>query len=108
VQEAKYEVAMRDLNKAQAQLDEKQRELDAVQAMYDRAMKEKQVTISLLERKTLNIILQMHLCCRRPANKFCELPRAVEGLILILIAGSWDPIQEPLALPIRNKLINSV
>jgi dynein heavy chain len=43
VQEAKYEVAMRDLNKAQAQLDEKQRELDAVQAMYDRAMKEKQV-----------------------------------------------------------------
>ncbi len=34
---------MKDLNKAQAQLDEKQRELDAVQALYDQAMKEKQV-----------------------------------------------------------------
>ena len=33
---------MSDLNKAQAQLDEKQRELDKVQAMYDEAMKYKQ------------------------------------------------------------------
>ena len=38
---------MQDLNKAQAQLDEKQRELDAVQAMYDQAMKEKQVNRQL-------------------------------------------------------------
>jgi len=36
---------MRDLNKAQAQLDEKQRELDAAQAMYDQAMTEKQVSV---------------------------------------------------------------
>jgi len=36
---------MKDLNKAQAQLDEKQRELDAVQALYDQAMKEKQVWV---------------------------------------------------------------
>ena len=43
IQEAKFNAAMFDLNKAQAQLDEKQRELDAVQAMYDAAMSEKQV-----------------------------------------------------------------
>jgi len=42
VQEAKYESAMRDLNMAQAQLDDKQRELDAVRALYDQAMSEKQ------------------------------------------------------------------
>ena len=34
---------MGDLNKAQAQLDDKQRELDAVQAEYDKAMSHKQV-----------------------------------------------------------------
>ena len=43
VQEARYNAAMNDLSKAQAQLDEKQKELDAVQAMYDGAMAEKQV-----------------------------------------------------------------
>lgn len=36
---------MTDLQKAQAQLDEKQKELDAVQAMYDKAMREKQELI---------------------------------------------------------------
>lgn len=46
VQQAKYEAAMKDLNKAQAELDDKQRELDAVQAMYDQAMREKQVQTS--------------------------------------------------------------
>jgi dynein heavy chain len=34
---------MKDLNKAQDQLDDKQRELEAVQAQYDQAMAEKQV-----------------------------------------------------------------
>lgn len=43
VQQAKYDVAMADLNQAQAQLDEKQKELDEVQAIYDAAMKKKQV-----------------------------------------------------------------
>ena len=43
VQEARYEAAMKDLNKAQEQLDDKQRELEAVQAQYDQAMAEKQV-----------------------------------------------------------------
>lgn len=46
VQEARHKVAMTDLNKAQAQLDDKQRELDAVQAMYDAAVNEKQVLSS--------------------------------------------------------------
>lgn len=44
VQEARYEAAMKDLNKAQDQLDEKEKELEAVQAQYDQAMSEKQVT----------------------------------------------------------------
>ena len=49
VQEARYNVAMSDLNNAQAQLDDKQKELDTVQAMYDAAMTEKQVcTIYML------------------------------------------------------------
>lgn len=43
VQEAKLGAAMSDLNKAQAQLDEKEAELAEVMAMYDAAMKEKQV-----------------------------------------------------------------
>jgi len=47
VQEANYESAMRDLIKAQAQLDEKQQELDAVRAMYDQAMMEKQASFLL-------------------------------------------------------------
>ena len=34
---------MKDLNKAQDQLDEKEKELEAVQAQYDQAMSEKQV-----------------------------------------------------------------
>jgi len=42
VQEAKYESAMKDLNSAQAQLDDKQRELDAARALYEQAMTEKQ------------------------------------------------------------------
>jgi len=47
VQEARYEAAMKDLNKAQDQLDEKEKELEAVQAQYDQAMSEKQVTVQL-------------------------------------------------------------
>jgi len=47
VQEARYEAAMKDLNKAQDQLDEKEKELEAVQAQYDQAMSEKQVTAFL-------------------------------------------------------------
>lgn len=43
VQEARLKHAMADLNKAQAQLDDKQKELDAVQALYDSAVNEKQV-----------------------------------------------------------------
>lgn len=39
---------MKDLNKAQAQLDEKQAELEAVQAQYDQAMLEKQVSHSAI------------------------------------------------------------
>ena len=35
---------MGDLNKAQAQLDEKEAELALVRDMYDKAMREKQVT----------------------------------------------------------------
>ena len=39
---------MKDLNKAQLQLDEKEAELDAVRAQYEQAMMEKQVHCSLL------------------------------------------------------------
>jgi len=46
VQEAKYESAMKDLNSAQMQLDEKQRELDAARALYDQAMTEKQARLA--------------------------------------------------------------
>ena len=42
IQEAKYQVAMGDLNNAQRQLDEKEAELAVVQAQYDKAMSEKQ------------------------------------------------------------------
>jgi len=48
VQEARYEAAMKDLNKAQDQLDEKEKELEAVQAQYDQAMSEKQVFLYLI------------------------------------------------------------
>jgi len=37
---------MKDLNKAQDQLDEKEKELEAVQAQYDQAMSEKQVSFT--------------------------------------------------------------
>ncbi len=47
MQEARYQVAMKDLEAAQTQLDEKQRELDVVKAQYDAAMAEKQVIFTL-------------------------------------------------------------
>jgi exonuclease VII small subunit len=58
VQEARYEAAMKDLNKAQAQLDEKQRELDAVQAIYDQALREKQVCSVFLFHVLLLLLVQ--------------------------------------------------
>lgn len=50
MQEAKHAAAMKDLNKAQEQLDEKQRELDLVQAEYDKAMREKQALMDDADR----------------------------------------------------------
>ena len=45
MQEARLSVAMGDLQKAQAQLDEKEAELAKVREMYDQAMREKQVRL---------------------------------------------------------------
>ncbi len=45
VQEARLQVAMKDLGAAQAQLDEKERELQIVQAEFDKAMSEKQALL---------------------------------------------------------------
>ncbi len=42
MQEVRLNVAMGDLNKAQAQLDEKEKELSAAMAEYNSAMSEKQ------------------------------------------------------------------
>lgn len=61
VQEARYQVAMTDLNAAQAQLDEKQRELDIVQAQYDAAMGKKQMLLDDAE------------ACRRKMNNATAL-----------------------------------
>ena len=57
VQEAMYESAMKDLNKAQAQLDEKQRELDAVRALYDQAMTEKQASFASFMVTTVRVVV---------------------------------------------------
>ena len=57
VQEAKLGAAMSDLNKAQAQLDEKEKELAEVMAIFDAAMKEKQTLMDDAEacrRKMIN------------------------------------------------------
>lgn len=43
IQQARLATAEKDLDKANAQLAEKQKELDIVQAIYDKAMAEKQV-----------------------------------------------------------------
>jgi dynein heavy chain len=54
IQEAKLGAAMSDLNRAQAQLDEKEKELAEVLAIFDAAMKEKQVRyISLVHKHHL-------------------------------------------------------
>ena len=45
MQEARLSVAMGDLQKAQAQLDEKEAELAKVREMYDQAMREKQARL---------------------------------------------------------------
>ena len=55
VQEAKYSVAMADLEKAQAQLNEKEAELQEVQSMYERAVKEKQVLVYIFFNSYSNI-----------------------------------------------------
>ena len=65
VQEAKYNVAMADLNTAQAQLDAKEAELKEVQDMYDNAMSEKQALLDDAE------------ACRR---KMTNATALIEGL----------------------------
>ncbi|KAK3610339.1 hypothetical protein CHS0354_029807 [Potamilus streckersoni] len=65
VQQARLDVAMGDLQKAQAQLDEKERELAAVQALYDKAMREKQTLMDDAET------------CRRKMSAAAAL---IEGL----------------------------
>ena len=57
MQEARYDGAMKDLNKAQMQLDEKQAELEAVQAQYSQAMVEKQVCKTKIIKKLYNKII---------------------------------------------------
>lgn len=52
VQEARLQVAMGDLQKAQAQLDEKEAELAKVREMYDQAMREKQVGLCIMHTCT--------------------------------------------------------
>jgi len=43
VQQARLNTATTDLNRAEAQLEDKQKELDLVRAEYDKALKHKQV-----------------------------------------------------------------
>lgn len=50
VQENRHVLAMQDLQKAQAELDDKEAELDKVQAEYEQAMTEKQVIVVWLGR----------------------------------------------------------
>ncbi|XP_034335195.2 dynein axonemal heavy chain 5 isoform X1 [Magallana gigas] len=67
VQEARLQSAMRDLNEAQAQLDDKNKELAAVMAMYDAAMKEKQALVDDAE------------ACRRKMNNATALIQGLSG-----------------------------
>ena len=73
---------MGDLEKAQAQLNEKEAELQEVQSMYERAVKEKQVIIeisfmscnaaTLITNNFLNVFfyaLKFILACRKVLNK---------------------------------------
>ena len=59
--EARLVVASGELQKAQAQLDEKNRELKVVQDLYDSAMKEKQVSLSV-EFKLENLSSESLFC----------------------------------------------
>lgn len=59
VQEARLQVAMGDLQKAQAQLDEKEAELAKVREMYDQAMREKQVGLYIMH--TCTSVISRHL-----------------------------------------------
>lgn len=79
VQEARLKVAMTDLNKAQAQLDEKQKELDAVQALYDAAVGEKQVPLSI-PLYSLSHKRTMYTTC----NDILDRASSTWGLLFIL------------------------
>lgn len=50
IQENRLTTAMLDLQNAQEELSAKQEELDIVQAEYEKAMREKQVSVSLQKR----------------------------------------------------------
>lgn len=50
IQENRLTTAMLDLQNAQEELSAKQEELDIVQAEYEKAMREKQVNVSLQKR----------------------------------------------------------
>lgn len=64
VQENRHVLAMQDLQKAQAELDDKEAELDKVQAEYEKAMTEKQVIVVWLgsiRREPLELPEERHL-----------------------------------------------
>lgn len=67
VQEARLQVAMGDLQKAQAQLDEKEAELAKVREMYDQAMREKQTLLDDAET------------CRRKMTAAAALINGLQG-----------------------------
>ncbi|XP_056016925.1 dynein axonemal heavy chain 5-like isoform X3 [Ostrea edulis] len=67
VQEARLSVAMGDLQKAQAQLDEKEAELAKVRAMYEQAMREKQTLLDDAET------------CRRKMTAAAALINGLQG-----------------------------
>ena len=61
VQEAKYSVAMDDLDTAQGQLNKKEAELQEVQSMYERAVKEKQVFSNFACNFHIAYVIYMHV-----------------------------------------------
>lgn len=57
IQEAKLNIAMEDLRKAEEILNGKEAELQEVQSFYDKAVKEKQVNLTHLKRSKITLFL---------------------------------------------------
>uniref|UniRef100_A0A6I8NWR7 Dynein axonemal heavy chain 5 n=1 Tax=Ornithorhynchus anatinus TaxID=9258 RepID=A0A6I8NWR7_ORNAN len=103
VQENRHDTAMLDLQKAQAELDDKQTELDIVQGEYEKATKEKQVIGCSLTRLCRSIHRTEETMTNHMAVETCIILCLLGD---VLLATAFLSYSGPFNQEFRNQLLN--